>query len=279
MKKAFLTLAVLCAVAMMAACKSGTKDVSKLDFQHIKEFIPFDSMEYYADSIDGYATFSAEDNIVVIPEEITREQYERLLTDKYTVQPVTVDTGSSLYAELYQKGSQNAIRYYLERGHMENEEVLENVLAESDDYLPIIHYPETKQYEFALWSPMTYESFMMTEDGIVDSTFMQSETSTYGTNGIFVGQQGHDCDFHGDLWFYWYDVQRHHMVPLCHYMDYRWSEDGVEQGFNICWISDNELLVAAVSNGNGGECAGGYKPSGLAPNDTPVFYKLKIATK
>ena len=279
MKKAFFTLAVLCAVAMMAACKSGTKDVSKLDFQHIKEFIPFDSMEYYADSIDGYATFSAEDNIVVIPEEITREQYERLLTDKYTVQPVTVDTGSSLYAELYQKGSQNAIRYYLERGHMENEEVLENVLAESDDYLPIIHYPETKQYEFALWSPMTYESFMMTEDGIVDSTFMQSETSTYGTNGIFVGQQGHDCDFHGDLWFYWYDVQRHHMVPLCHYMDYRWSEDGVEQGFNICWISDNELLVAAVSNGNGGECAGGYKPSGLAPNDTPVFYKLKIATK
>ena len=163
---------------------------------------------------------------------------------------------------------------------MENEVVLENVLAESDDYLPIIHYPETKQYEFALWSPMTYESFMMTEEGIVDSTFMQSEWSTYGTNGIFVGQQGHDCDFHGDLWFYWYDVQRHHMVPLCHYMDYRWSEDGVEQGFNISWISDNELLVAAVSNGNSEwGWAGGYKPTTLAPWGTPVYYKLKITIR
>ncbi len=273
MKKVFLTLAVLCAVAMMAGCKGD------IDFANVRAYTASDDEHLNVDSINGYSTFSTDGRLVVIPEEITREQYERLLTDRYTVQPVAVDTGSSLYAELYQKGSQNAIRYYLERGLMENEVVLENVLAESD-YLPIIHYPETKQYEFALWSPMTYESFMMTEEGIVDSTFMQSEGSTYGTNGIFVGQQGHDCDFHGDLWFYWYDVQRHHMVPLCHYMDYRWSEDGVEQGFNICWISDNELLVAAVSNGNSEwGWAGGYKPTTLAPWGTPVYYKLKITIK
>ena len=118
---------------------------------------------------------------------------------------------------------------------------------------------------------------MMTEDGIVDSTFMQSETSTYGTNGVFVGQRGHDCDFHGDLWFYWHDVQRHHMIPLCHYMDYRWSED--VEDFNICWISDDELLVSAVSTGDVGQWAGGYKPTTLAPNGTPVYYKLKITIR
>ena len=36
---------------------------------------------------------------------------------------------------------------------------------------------------------------MMTEDGIVDTTYMQSETRTYGTNRIFVGQEGFDCDW------------------------------------------------------------------------------------
>ena len=274
MKKVFLVFASLLAFAAMIGCKSKTK----LVFQHIKEFIPVDGMGYYADSIDGYATFSAENNIVVVPEEITKEQYNKLLTDKYTVQPVIVDTGSTLYAELYAKGLQNSMRYYRgERGLMDVEnEMMEEVLVESD-YFPILHYPETKQYEFSLWSPLTYESFMMTEDGIIDSTFMLSEYSTYGANGIYVGQEGHDCDFHGDLWFYWYDEQRHHMVPLCHYVDYRWSEDGVEQGFDICWISDNELLVSAVSNGNSEwGWVGGYKPTTLSPHGTPVYYKLKI---
>ncbi len=273
MKKLFLLGAMVCALGMMAACKSG------IDFANIQEYTASHDEFMKVDSINGYSTFSADGRLVVVPKKITRQQYERLLTDKYTVQPVAVDTGSSLYAELYQKGSRNAIRYYLERNLMHEGEMLENKLVESD-YFPIIHYPETRQYRFALWSPMTYESFMMTEDGIVDSTYMQSEDNTYGTNGIFVGQQGHDSDFHGDLWFYRYDVQRHHMVPLCHYIDYRWSEDGVAQGFNICWIGDDELLVAAVSNGNsewGWIC--GYKPTNLAPWGTPVYYKLKITSR
>ena len=281
MKKLFLLGAMACALGMMTACKNGTKVVSKLDFQHIKEFIPVESMEYYADSINGYATFSAENNIVVIPEEITKEQYNKLLTDKYTVQPVVVDTGSALYAELYEKGLQNSTRYYREHDLLEAEdEMLEKRRSDYRYNIYILHYPATRQYEYALWAPLTYESFMMTEYGIIDSTFMLSEYSTYGTNGIYVGQEGHDCDFHGDLWFYWYDEQRHHMVPLCHYVDYRWSEDGVEQGFDICWISDNELLVAAVSNGNSEwGWVGGYKPTTLAPDGTPVYYKLTITKR
>ena len=139
----------------------------------------------------------------------------------------------------------------------------------------ISYFPETKQYEFMMWIPLTTVSFMMTEDGIVDTTFMQSETSTYGTNRIFVGQEGQDCDFTGSLWFYRYDEQNHHMVPLCHYLDYRWNEECY--GFNLCWISDNELLVSASSNGNSQwGYAGGYKPTTLAPRGTPVYYKLTI---
>ena len=272
MRKAFSICIALLVLGVMTACKSH------IDFADVKEYTASEDENYRVDSINGFSTFSADGRIVIVPEEITKKQYERLLTDKYTVQPVVVDTGSALYAELYAKGLQNSMRYYRgERGLMDVEnEMMEEVLVESD-YFPILHYPETKQYEFALWSPMTYESFMMTEDGIIDSTFMQSDYSTYGTNGIFVGQEGHDCDFHGDLWFYWHDEQRHHMVPLCHYKDYRWSEDGVEQGFNICWISDNELVVAAVSNGNSEwGWAGGYKPTDLAPWGTPVYYKLTI---
>ena len=127
-----------------------------------------------------------------------------------------------------------------------------------------------------MWVPLTTVSFMMTEDGIIDTTFMQSETSTYGTNLIFVGQEGHDCDFHGSLWFYYYDSSAHHMIPLCHYMDYRWCEEA--EGFNFCWISDNELLVKAASTGNNSEWGwvGGYRPTNLAPHGTPVYYKLTI---
>ncbi|MBQ3983617.1 MAG: hypothetical protein II633_07570, partial [Bacteroidales bacterium] len=59
-----------------------------------------------------------------------------------------------------------------------------------------------------------------------------------------------------------------------HYLDYRWNEDC---DFNLCWISDNELLVKAVSNGNSQwGWVGGYKPTTLAPHGTPVYYKLTI---
>ena len=274
MKKLLLLGAIVCTLGMMTACKSGEKDVAKLDFLHIKEFIPNDSMEYYADSIDGYATFSAENNIVIIPEEITKEQYHKLLTNKYTLRQIAIDTNTPRYAELYKLGLQNSLRYDSIRGLSEWEEV-----EEYTSNIPIYHYPETRQYEYVMLAPLTNESFMMTEDGVVDTTFMQSETRTYGTNRIFVGQEGGDCDFYGNLWFHWYDEQSHHMVPLCRYVDYRWSNDGVEQGFDICWISEDELLVAAVSNGNGGEWVGGYTTADLAPAGTPVYYKLKITTR
>jgi hypothetical protein len=65
------------------------------------------------------------------------------------------------------------------------------------------------------------------------------------------------------------------MVPLCHYLDYRWNEECY--GFSLCWISDNELLVSACSDGNSQwGYAGGYKPTTLAPHGTPVYYKLTI---
>ena len=162
------------------------------------------------------------------------------------------------------------------RGYTPYDEMLQEIREDDEIRADAISYfPETKQYEFMMWVPLTTVSFMMTEDGIVDTTFMQSETSTYGTNRIFVGQEGHDCDFTGSLWFYRYDEENHHMVPLCHYLDYRWNEECY--GFNLCWISDNELLVSACSNGNSQwGYAGGYKPTTLAPHGTPVYYKLTI---
>ena len=280
MKKIFLLGVMVCALGMMIACKNRTENETKMDFQHVKEFIPVEGVRYYADSIDGFATFSAENNIVVIPEEITKEQYNKLLTDKYTLRPVEIDTNTSRYAELYKLGLRNSLRYDSIRGFFECE--VDELLLERRGWaflIPIYHYPETKQYEYVMLAPLTNESFMMTEDGVVDTTYMQSETRTYGTNGIFVGQHGHDCDYHGSLWFYIYDEQRHHMVPLCHYVDYRWSEDGVSEGFNICWISDNELLVSAVSTGNVMEWVGGYRSAGLAPWGTPVYYKLKFTSR
>ena len=268
---------MLFAIGLTTACKSGTPHLTVIDFANIQEYTEAEGTAYKVDSINGYSTFSADNRIVIIPEEITRKEYERLLTDKYTIQPVAIDTNASLYAELYKKGLESTMRYNRVRGFWWEEE--DELLEEEQDYyiIPIYHYPETKQYEYVMLAPLTNESFMMTEDGIIDSTYMQSETRTYGTNRIFVGQEGHDCDFHGSLWFYYYDSSAHHMVPLCHYKDYRWCE---EAEFNLCWISENELIVSAASTGNSvWGWAGGYKPTNLAPYGTPVYYKLTFTVR
>ena len=276
MKKAIITLAVLCGIGLMTACNSGARRLTAIDFSNVKEYIAADDENYRVDSINGYSTFSADNHIVIVPEEITKKEYERLLTEKYTLHSVAIDTNSALYAELDSLSRPNARHLYLMRGYTPYDEMLQEIREDDEIRADAISYfPETKQYEFMMWVPLTTVSFMMTEDGIVDTTFMQSETSTYGKNRIFVGQEGHDCDFTGSLWFYRYDEQNHHMVPLCHYLDYRWNEECY--GFNLCWISDNELLVSACSNGNSQwGYAGGYKPTTLAPHGTPVYYKLTI---
>ena len=261
---------------MTTACNSGAQHLAAIDFANVQEYIAANDENYKVDSINGYSTFSVDNHIVIVPEEITKKEYERLLTDKYTLHPVAIDTNSALYAELDSLSRPNARHLYLMRGYTPDDEMLQEIREDDEIRADAISYfPETKQYEFMMWVPLTTVSFMMTEDGIVDTTFMQSETSTYGTNRIFVGQEGEDCDFTGSLWFYRYDEQNHHMVPLCHYLDYRWNEECC--GFSLCWISDNELLVSACSDGNSQwGYAGGYKPTTLAPHGTPVYYKLTI---
>ena len=276
MKKAIIILAVLCGIRLMTACNSGAQHLAAIDFANVQEYIAADDENFKVDSINGYSTFSADNRIVIVPEEITKKEYELLLTDKYTLHPVAIDTNSALYAELDSLSRPNARHLYLMRGYTPDDEMLQEIRGNEEIRADSIYYfPETKQYEFMMWVPLSTVSFMMTEDGIVDTTFMQSETRTYGTNRIFVGQEGHDCDFTGSLWFYRYDKQNHHMVPLCHYLDYRWNEECY--GFSLCWISDTELLVSACSNGNSQwGYAGGYKPTTLAPHGTPVYYKLTI---
>ena len=276
MKKLFILCSIVCAIGLTTACKNGPQRLTAIDFANVQEYIAADDENFKVDSINGYSTFSADNRIVIVPEEITKKEYERLLTDKYTLHPVAIDTNSALYAELDSLSRPNARHLYLMRGYTPYDEMLQEIHEDDEIKADAISYfPETKQYEFMMWVPLTTVSFMMTEDGIVDTTFMQSETSTYGTNRIFVGQEGHDCDFTGSLWFYRYDEQNHHMVPLCHYLDYRWNEECY--GFSLCWISDNELLVSACSDGNSQwGYAGGYKPTTLAPHGTPVYYKLTI---
>ena len=276
MRKKILFCALICAIGLTTACKSGAQRLATIEFANVQAYIAADDENYKVDSINGYSTFSADNRIVIIPEEITKKEYERLLTDKYTLHSVAIDTNSALYAELDSLSRLNARQLYLMRGYTPDDEMLQEIRG--DDVIKadsISYFPETKQYEFMMWVPLSTVSFMMTEDRIIDTTFMQSETSTYGTNRIFVGQEGHDCDFHGSLWFYRYDEENHHMVPLCHYLDYRWNEECY--GFSLCWISDNELLVSACSDGNSQwGYAGGYKPTTLAPHGTPVYYKLTI---
>lgn len=264
------------AFAMTLACK-GPDRATSVDYSRICEYTEAPDSVLIVDSILGYATFSADGIVTVIPEEITENQYQKLLTDKYTVNAVAIDTGTQLFASLDKQTRQNAKRYDILRGlDVEYDELLaERREGCESSVSAFYHYPDTKQYECAIWAPLTTESFMMTEDGIIDSTFMQSQTRTYGTNGIFVGAEGFDCDHHASLWFYWYDKSKQHMVPLCHYVDYRWHEDCF--GFNLCWVNDSTLLVATKSTGpTTYGWVGGYKANDIAPFGTPVYYKLSL---
>ncbi len=61
-------------------------------------------------------------------------------------------------------------------------------------------------------------------------------------------------------------------------LDYRWSEDC--EDFHLCWISEDELVVSAVSTGSlYSGWVGGYHAKDLAPFGTPIYYKLEIIMK
>ena len=145
MKITIFLCTVLFAIGLTTACKSGTQRLTIIDFANIQEYTEVEGTAYKVDSINGYSTFSADNRIVIVPEEITQKEYERLLTDKYTIQPVAIDTNSPLYAELYKKGLENTVRYDIVRGFLEGEhEMLDE--RRGDYIIPIYHYPETKQY-------------------------------------------------------------------------------------------------------------------------------------
>ena len=107
MKRLFI---ILSAVAILAACKNETTKQLCMDLSHIQAFVPADDVDYYADSINGYATFSAENNIMIIPEEITKEQYEDLLRDKCVFRSNEIESGTALYAELDKKAGKNVAK-------------------------------------------------------------------------------------------------------------------------------------------------------------------------
>ena len=67
MKKAIITLAVLCGIGLMSACKSGAQHLAAIDFANVQEYIAADDENFKVDSINGYSTFSADNRIVIIP--------------------------------------------------------------------------------------------------------------------------------------------------------------------------------------------------------------------
>lgn len=219
-----------------------------------------------------------------------------MLTDSYIVKPIEIDPNSTLYKELAKQGMPTAKWYYTQNdirfeGQMliykecqedgtfkEMELLLEMPDMNEYGFRRIIYYPEIRQYRMR--EDLLGRSFMMTEDGVADTTFMPEEGAcTYGKNGIMVVQQFQGYNWHGSLCFYKYDESSHHLIPLCRYEDYRWSTDCYND-MSLCWISDCELLVSACSMGiiekNPNWPPGGYHTSDLAPEGNPVYYKLRL---
>lgn len=292
-----LLFVAMCTIGWVAVCQNvDATCLSSIADANIEAYQERCGDSFPVDSINGYATFSAGGRIVVVPEEITRRQYKRLLTDSYTVKPIEIDPDSTLYEDLARQGMPTAKWYYTQNDirlegqtliYKECQEdgtfkemkwLLELPEMNEDGFRRIIYYPETRQYRMS--EVLMGRSFMMTEDGVADTTFMPEESAcTYGKNGIMVVQQFQGNNWHGSLCFYKYDESSNHMIPLCRYEDYRWSTDCYND-MSLCWISDCELLVSACSMGiiekNPNWPPGGYHTSALAPEGNPVYYKLRL---
>ena len=292
-----LLFVAMCTIGWVAVCQNvDATCLSSIADANIEAYQERCGDSFPVDSINGYATFSAGGRIVVVPEEITRRQYKRLLTDSYTVKPIEIDPDSTLYEDLARQGMPTAKWYYTQNDirlegqtliYKECQEdgtfkemkwLLELPEMNEDGFRRIIYYPETRQYRMS--EVLMGRLFMMTEDGVADTTFMPEESAyTYGKNGIMVVQQFQGNNWHGSLCFYKYDESSNHMIPLCRYEDYRWSTDCYND-MSLCWISDCELLVSACSMGiiekNPNWPPGGYHTSDLAPEGNPVYYKLRL---
>ena len=148
MRKKILFCALICAIGLTTACKSGAQHLAAIDFANVQAYIAADDENYKVDSINGYSTFSADNRIVIIPEEINKKEYERLLIDKYTLHSVTIDTNSALYAALDSLSRPNARHLYLMRGYTPYDEMLQEI-REDDEIRAdsIFYFPETKQYD------------------------------------------------------------------------------------------------------------------------------------
>ena len=297
MRKSILLTVVMCGVGWNAVGQTGTTVcVSAMPLADIEEYVERCGDAFPVDSINGYATFSAGGKIVVEPEEITRRQYMRLVTDSYTVKPVEIDVHSAQYTELAKQGMPTAEWYYtqndirIEGQFLSYKECQDDGTFKEMELLPewpdmnedgfrrIVYYPETRQYRMS--EDLMGRSFMMTEDGVADTTFMpEGRVCTYGKNRIMVVQRFQENNWHGSLYFYKYDESSRHLIPLCRYEDYRWSTDCYND-MTLCWISDCELLVSACSMGiiekNPNWPPGGYHTSDLAPEGRTVYYKLRI---
>jgi hypothetical protein len=71
MKKISLLSTIVCAIGLLTACKSGAQRLAAIDFANVQEYIVADDENFKVDSINGYSTFSADNRIVIVPEEIT----------------------------------------------------------------------------------------------------------------------------------------------------------------------------------------------------------------
>jgi hypothetical protein len=71
MKKLFILSTIVCAIGLTTACKNGAQRLTAIDFANVQEYIAVDDENFKVDSINGYSTFSADNRIVIVPEEIT----------------------------------------------------------------------------------------------------------------------------------------------------------------------------------------------------------------
>lgn len=175
----------------------------------VKEYVPNGNENFMVDSILGYTTFAADNSIEIVPREISAAQFDSLYTFAFLQQEKFIEPGNRRFTKLKNR-------------------FLPAKAQTSDDNNDfeihyISHFPKQHQYCFHYEDGPNIKGFMVSEDGVIDSTSFHTDYFEYNTSLLMATSYHQDCDFTCDLQFYRYNSEKKHMEHICHYLDYRFQ--------------------------------------------------------
>ena len=166
--------------------------------------------------------------------EITKKEYKRLQRKDYSIKGKTIKKN---------KVNPEWVKYAIR--------LSKDIQDDVETYCT--YYKDTKQWNISFNIGYRTVSYMVSEDGIIDSTIIEGD-GTYSKDGMYASWEDHDSDFHCSIFFY--KNMNGHMKQIFHYFnpdiaEEVYSSDENEYkcfgGYDFQWVAPGKLILYAYS--------------------------------